>query len=78
MPTTKKATTEKEKPKVAPKKAVEKPAVAAAAKPIKAVAKKSEKPGMKVPKESYYGTGRRKCSIAKVWMLVESSSSKRP
>ncbi len=75
MPTTKKATTEKEKPKAAPKKAVEKPAVAAASKPIKAVAKKSEKPGMKVPKESYYGTGRRKCSIAKVWMFKGSGQT---
>ncbi|MBT5856388.1 30S ribosomal protein S9 [bacterium] len=64
-----KATTKK---KAAPKTAVAKPAVAAVTKPtsVKAPVTKAKRAAKRprIPKEAFYATGRRKCSIAKVWL----------
>lgn len=77
MATSKKSTSAKSKTSASvvtkaatPRKVAEK-AAAPAVKAVKPAVKKVEKPksDLKVPKESFYGTGRRKSSIAKVWIF---------
>jgi len=63
-----------EKEKKAPvkkesKAKVEKSAKSAAAVPVKSATRTAKATGLKVPATSFYGTGKRKTSIAKVWLF---------
>ncbi len=55
--------------KAAPKKTVAKKAAAPAATVVKEKPQKKTGNKVKIPKASYYGTGKRKTAIAKVWIF---------